>query len=59
MAYSDATGWRMFPARMDGWSQREAVAGRDHGDLFQVPIWLTFNTGLDCGEHERGLVQAA
>jgi hypothetical protein len=29
--------------------QREAVAGLDHGDLFQVPIWLTFNTGLDCG----------
>jgi hypothetical protein len=44
---------------MDGWPQREAVAGLDHGDLFQVPIWLTFNTGLDCGEHERGLVQAA
>jgi len=46
IAYSDALGWMMFPAKCAGWEDRRPAAELRPADLFEVPLWLSFHTGL-------------
>jgi hypothetical protein len=46
VAYSPATGWTMFPARQNGWYNRQPARGLDPMHLREVPLRLAFNTGL-------------
>lgn len=44
--YEDSAGWLSFPAKTNGWADRRP-AGTVRGlDLREVPLWLSFNTGL-------------
>jgi hypothetical protein len=38
--------WLRFPAKFDGWAQRQTVNMLNHKHLNPVPLWLAFNTGL-------------
>jgi hypothetical protein len=44
--YDDATGWMKFPARTGGWTHRRPLRTGHELDLREVPLWLSFNTGL-------------
>jgi hypothetical protein len=46
VAYREDTGWVMFPAQSGGWKHRRPATGLQVARLFQVPVWLSFNTGL-------------
>ena len=46
VAYSPATGWVMFPARENGWSERFRASGLDPAQLQEAPLWMAFHTGL-------------
>jgi len=45
-AYSNSTGWVMFPAQPNGWEMRQPGRGIDPIDLRQVPNQLAANTGM-------------
>ncbi len=40
------TGWVRFPARINGWANRKAIRNVRGLDLREVPLRLSFNTGL-------------
>jgi hypothetical protein len=42
----DREGWMRFPAKIDGWAERRPVHTVSHLDLHEVPLRLSFNTGL-------------
>ena len=42
----DSTRWVRFPARINGWADRRPVLTLYGLDLREVPLWLSFNTGL-------------
>ena len=44
--FSPGSGWIMFPARENGWSDRRPARGIDPVHLREVPMRLAFNTGL-------------
>jgi hypothetical protein len=46
MAYGEEIGWVMFPAVINGWNERRPATSLHPKDLFQIPLWLAFNTGL-------------
>ena len=46
IAYSDNIGWVMFPAKLNGWSERKPAGGLDPGHLRRIPLDRAFNTGL-------------
>lgn len=46
IAYGDDIGWVMFPAKADGWNERRAATALHPKNLFRIPLWLAFNTGL-------------
>jgi len=46
IAYSEAIGWVVFPARFDGWDERRPATGLHPDHLFQIPLRMAFNTGL-------------
>ncbi len=45
-AYSDSTGWVMFPAATDGWSKRQPARGIDPIHVREVPLQLAFDAGI-------------
>ena len=45
-AFSDETGWVMFPAEVGGPPRREATLGLDPIRLQEVPVRLSFNAGI-------------
>ena len=46
IAYSQDTGWVVFPATPGGWEQRKPCRGIDPMHLRQVPVGLAANTGV-------------
>ena len=44
--HDEPTGWVKFPARIDGWADRKAIRTVRGLDLREVPLRLSFNTGL-------------
>jgi len=46
IAWSDRSGWLLFPAKFNGWQERQPYPGANPAKLQQVPLWLSFNTGL-------------
>ena len=52
-------GWVTFPARTNGWAAHRYIRSVDNLDLREVPLWLSFNTGLPAAVHRRRLVIAA
>jgi hypothetical protein len=46
IAYSAASGWMLFPAKVRGWDSRRPATGLDPAELFETPLWLSFHTGL-------------
>jgi len=45
-AYTLASGWVIFPAKVNGWEDRRKASGLDPVHLREVPLWMAFNTGL-------------
>jgi hypothetical protein len=52
--FDDSTGWQKFPARIDGWAQRRPVRTVHGLDLREVPLWLSFHTGLPLAARRLG-----
>ena len=46
IAWSERSGWVVFPAKFGGWHERQAYPGAQPESLQAVPLWLSFNTGL-------------
>ena len=46
IAWSDSSGWLVFPAKFNGWQERQPYPGVPPSNLQKVPLWLSFNTGL-------------
>jgi hypothetical protein len=46
IAWSAKIGWMGFPARPNGWAEREPVAELDATRLREVPLAQAFNTSL-------------
>ena len=46
IAWSERSGWVVFPAKFGGWHDRQPYFSINHTNLQQVPLWLSFNTGL-------------
>ena len=46
VAYAVATGWVVFPAKVNGWEERRPAADPELLQLQEIPLWLSFNTGL-------------
>jgi hypothetical protein len=57
--YDDSTGWVTFPARVNGWANRRPVCNTSGLDLKEVPLWLSFRTGLAETPRTRKLQRAA
>jgi hypothetical protein len=57
--YDDSMGWVTFPARVNGWANRRPVCTTDGLDLKEVPLWLSFRTGLAETQRTRKLQRAA
>jgi hypothetical protein len=57
--FEDSLGWVRFPARIDGWAERRPVHTVSGLDLCEVPLWLSFNTGLPAERRPRRLHVAA
>jgi hypothetical protein len=57
--FDDAVGWMCFPARIGGWAERRTVRTVSGLELREVPLWLSFNTGLEADRRVRRLHLAA
>lgn len=57
--YDDSTGWVNFPARINGWASRRPVHTTNGLNLIEVPLWLSFSTGLLETPRTRKLQRAA
>ena len=44
--YEDSMGWVIIPARVNGWASRRPVHTINGLDLKEVPLWLSFGTGM-------------
>jgi hypothetical protein len=53
----DREGWMSFPAKIDGWAERRPVHTVCDLDVREVPLGLSFNTGLleTCGRRPTGM----
>ena len=45
IAYSQETGWVIFPDTENGWEERKRACGLDPVHLRQVPLSLALKTG--------------
>lgn len=45
-AFSNVTGWVMFPAEPNGWAKRQRARGVDPIDVREVPLELAADAGL-------------
>ena len=57
--FDDSTGWATFPAQVNGWASRRPVRTICGLDLKEVPLWLSFGTGLLDTLRTRKLPRAA
>jgi hypothetical protein len=57
-AFTPATGWVIFPAKMNGWDDRRKAGNLDRVQLTEVPLWMAFGTGL-CEETESAQLCSA
>jgi len=55
----DSGAWVNFPARANGWADRRPVRTVYGLDLREVPLWLSFNTGLPTAARRGKMVKAA
>ena len=46
IVWSGRSGWQIFPARFNGWQERQPYPAVDSANLHAVPLWMAFNTGL-------------
>ena len=46
LAFSQETGWLMFPSEIGGWEKRRVARGFDPLGVQEVPISQGFNTGI-------------
>lgn len=46
IAYVPESGWMTFPARENGWDERQPARGLDPLHLREVPLGLAADTGL-------------
>ena len=46
IAVVEGLGWMMFPAKANGWEQRQPARGVDPMHLREVPLRLGFGTGM-------------
>ena len=46
IVHSRRSGWLIFPARFNGWTERVPYPAADPAALQPVPLWMAFNTGL-------------
>jgi hypothetical protein len=53
--HQQAIGWMRFPARVNGWADRLPVQTVRDLDLQEVPLWLSFNTGLPASRRAIGV----
>ena len=42
----ESTGWMIFPAKINGWAARRPLRTVYGLELREVPLWLSFGTGL-------------
>jgi hypothetical protein len=59
-----SNGWVVFPARINGWTAHRQLRTVRGLDLREVPLWLSFNTGLpmpraDLLAHSLSLITSA
>ena len=45
-AHSQATGWVMFPAEMNGWTKRQPARGIDPLYFREMSLQLALDTGI-------------
>jgi hypothetical protein len=57
--FEDSLGWVKFPARIDGWAERQPIRTVSELALREVPLWLSFNTGLPAEGRVRRFRRAA
>jgi len=57
--YEGSAGWVSFPARENGWADRRPMDMVRGLGLHEVPLWLSFNTGLLDTARPRRLSRAA
>jgi len=46
LAFSEETGWLMFPSEVGGWERRRVARDFDPLEVQEVPISQGFNTGI-------------
>jgi hypothetical protein len=46
--------WVRFPARINGWADRQAIRNIYGLDLREVPLWMSFDTGLPMAARKLG-----
>lgn len=51
--HEEGAGWFTFPAKANGWAQRRPVFAVSGLELREVPLWLSFKTGLPAGVRAR------
>lgn len=57
--FEEPVGWVTFPARINGWVDRRPVRTVSGLDLREVPLRLSFHTGLPAEKRARRLHVAA
>ena len=57
--FVEPMGWLSFPAKINGWSERRAVRTVYGLNLREVPLWLSFGTGLLESASTRKIHRAA
>jgi len=57
--FVDSAGWLRFPAKINGWADRRPVITARGLGLREVPLWLSFNTGLLETTRKRRFSRAA
>ena len=58
-AYSESTGWVMFPAASGGWEKRRPARGIDPMYVREVPVHLAFDAGIPGSPAAVRLAEAA
>jgi hypothetical protein len=58
-AFSQSTGWVMFPAEPGGWSKRQPARGMDPMYVREVPARLALDTGMPASPKALALSEAA
>lgn len=57
--YGNSQGWMRFPAKVNGWAERQPAFELSGLGLHEVPLWLSFRTGLLESKRARRVSPAA